>query len=43
MNHVLAKLTSGDFWWGAVVVVAGLWLYKNYGDRLPRLPLGSGS
>ena len=42
MGGVLRHVTSSSFWWGVATVAAALWLYKNYGDRLPRLPLGSG-
>jgi hypothetical protein len=41
MNTVIRHLTSGAYWWGVATVVVGLWLWKNYGDRLPRLPAGS--
>jgi len=39
---IMAHLKSGAYWWGVATVLVGLWLFKNYGDRLPRLPMGSG-
>ena len=41
MGRVIGHVTSSSFWWGAATVVVGLWLWKNYGNRLPRLPLGA--
>ena len=41
MNAVVRHVTSSSFWWGVATVVAALWLYKNYGSRLPRLPAGA--
>ena len=41
MNTIIRAPLRAEFWVGALFVVAGLWLYRNYGSRLPRLPGGS--
>jgi len=41
MRGVVSHVTSSSFWWGVAVTVAALYLYRNYGSRLPRLPGGS--
>jgi hypothetical protein len=42
MGTIIRAPLRVEFWAGALMVIAGLWLYRNYGDRLPRLP-GGGS
>lgn len=42
MSTVVRAPLRPEFWVGALAVVAGLWLYKNYGRLLPRLPGGNG-
>ena len=41
MNRVVSHVTNPAFWWGVATVAVALWLWKNYGDRLPRLPAGA--
>ncbi|HXM54544.1 MAG TPA: hypothetical protein VOB72_04080 [Candidatus Dormibacteraeota bacterium] len=43
MSTVVRAPLRAEFWVGALAVVVGLWLYKNYGNRLPRLPGGGSS
>lgn len=42
MSTIVRAPLRAEFWLGVVTVAVALWLYKNYGDRLPRLPGGSG-
>ena len=43
MNAIIRAPLHSAFWVGAFTVIVGLWLYRNYGQRLPRLPGGAGA
>lgn len=41
MRGITGHLTSSSFWWGVATTAVALWLWSNYGHRLPKLPGGS--
>jgi len=43
MGTIIRAPLRAEFWVGALMVIAGLWIYRNYGSRLPGLPGGSAS
>lgn len=42
MSTVMRAPLRAEFWVGVATVAVALWLWKNYGSRLPKLPGGNG-
>ena len=40
MTTVIRAPLRAEFWVGVLAVGIGLWLWRNYGGRLPSLPGG---
>ena len=41
MSTVIRAPMRSEFWVGVAAVAVGLWLWRSYGSRLPRLPGGA--